>query len=149
MMQPFFIRTRATMMSRPTTNCRCSSGFSSSRSMVCQGTCRNSILLARFFVAVLRLALFRPALLRFAILDLRLRRLAAGFAFAFAMSVHLSLVNFNGIIVQVTVSQLQSLRLVDFSFRNHLGQRRCQSAARRLHSQPAAFFRAQSLVVRE
>src|ERR1700675_1836646 len=36
-MQPFFRRTRATMISWPTTNCRCNSGFNSSRGMVCHG----------------------------------------------------------------------------------------------------------------
>ena len=92
--------------------------------MVCQGTCRNSILLTRLFVAVLRPVPFCPVLLRFAILDLRLRRFAAGFAFAFAISVHLSLVNSDCIVVQIAMGQLQSLRLVDFSFRNHLGERR-------------------------
>src|ERR1700728_4043999 len=36
-MQPFFSSTRATIISCPTTNCRCSSGLSSSSGMVCQG----------------------------------------------------------------------------------------------------------------
>src|ERR1700693_5067190 len=36
-MHPFFNRTRATIISWPTTNCRCSNGFSSSSGMVCQG----------------------------------------------------------------------------------------------------------------
>src|ERR1039457_2199460 len=36
-MQPFFNSTRATIISWPTTNCRCSSGLSSSSGMVCQG----------------------------------------------------------------------------------------------------------------
>src|ERR1700733_2973884 len=36
-MQPFFSSTRATIISCPTTNCRCNSGFSSSSGMLCQG----------------------------------------------------------------------------------------------------------------
>src|ERR1035438_605132 len=36
-MQPFFSSTRATIICCPTTNCRCSSGLSSSSGMVCQG----------------------------------------------------------------------------------------------------------------
>src|ERR1700741_1777745 len=36
-MHPFFSRTRASMMSCPTTNCRCSSGLRSSSGIVCQG----------------------------------------------------------------------------------------------------------------
>src|ERR1700722_2025261 len=43
-MQPFFNSTRATMISCPTTNCRCSSGFSSSSGMVCQGIyCKTAV----------------------------------------------------------------------------------------------------------
>src|SRR5882672_1579987 len=90
MMQPFFIRTRATMMSLPTTNCRCSSGFKSSRPIEDQGTYFTSILLAGLCFTAGRFAVLRFAVLRLDVLPLAVfvvwGFLAEGFAFA--ISVH-------------------------------------------------------------
>src|ERR1700722_1586573 len=142
MIQPFFIRTRATIMSFTTTNWRCSSGLRSSSSIVDQGTYFISILLARLFFRTLRFlraAGLRPAV--FFLVDFLTARLA------FAISVHLPLVNSDCVVVQIAVRQLQSLGLGHFTFGNHPGRRGRQSRARRLHSQPVALFRAQSLIV--
>ena len=99
--------------------------------------------LPRGFLAF-RFAAGAPASCAFAlpaVLDFRLRLFVTRFAFAFAISVHLSLIYSHRIVVQVAVRQLQSLRLGDFAFGNHLGQGRGQSSTRRLHSQPVTLFR--------
>src|ERR1700730_7768758 len=71
-MQPFFNRTRASMMSWPTMNWRCKSGFRFSRSIVCQGMYWSSALVATPFVALARgLRLRAFVLLREEPLDLR------------------------------------------------------------------------------
>src|ERR1700674_2225005 len=53
-MQPFFKRTRASIMSWPTMNWRCKSGFRFSRAIVCQGMYWSSALVATAFVALAR-----------------------------------------------------------------------------------------------
>src|SRR6266851_4901222 len=146
MMQPFFISTRATMMSCPTTNCRCNSGFKSSKSIEDQGTYFNSIFLAGLFFALVGWAVLRLTVLR--------RVIFAWLCFwavdfAFAISVHPAFIDCNCIVVQVAMRQLQGLRFAHFTFGNHLGQGRSQRSARRLDSQPVAFFRSQGLVVRK
>src|SRR5438132_14027732 len=108
MMQPFFIRTRATMMSLPTTNCRCSSGFKSSRSIEDQGMYFNSILIAGLFFTAARRAFARQASacwagLPFAVLplsDLVLLRFLV-VPCAFAISVYPAFIDCNGVVVQV------------------------------------------------
>src|SRR5262249_18616508 len=60
MMQPFFMRTRATMMSRPTMNCRRNNGLSSSSSTVFQGMYLSSALARRLGMPCCRKALLSP-----------------------------------------------------------------------------------------
>src|SRR5260370_36411747 len=133
MMQPFFISTRATMMSCPTTNCRCSSGFKSSKSIEDQGTYFNSIFLAGLFFALVGWAVLRLPVLRRAI-----------FAwlcfwavdFGYAISEHPAFIDCNYIVVQVAMRQLHGLRFAHFSFGNHLGPGRNQASGVRLDCQP-------------
>src|SRR3954471_11000120 len=70
-MQPFFSSTRASMISCPTTNWRCSSGFKSSSGIVCQGiycraagaaACLVTARLAREWDFFLELDLLKPDL---------------------------------------------------------------------------------------
>src|SRR6266849_665700 len=110
MMHPFFIRTRATIMSWPTTNCRCSSGFKSSRSMEDQETYFSSIFLAGLVFALLRATVLRPA--DFVLVCFLTAR------FAFAISVHPAFIDSNCIVMQVAMRQLQRLQLAEFTFRN-------------------------------
>src|SRR5690349_25026441 len=84
MMQPFFIRTRATMIWLPTTNCRCNSGFRSSSTTEDQGRYFNSALAAAPFLAARGADLRATA---FFLVDVTLRCLLAA-RFPFAMSLH-------------------------------------------------------------
>src|SRR5579872_4629305 len=116
-MHPFFNSTRASMISCPTTNCRCSRGFRSSSGMVCHGTyCRLAGLAACFVTA--RLA--RECDFVFALEA----GFALDFAFFFAISsklVHPAVVQLDGCVVKIGVSQFESARLGNLAFGNHLG----------------------------
>src|ERR1700678_1508697 len=121
---PFFIRTRATIMSWPTIICRCSNGFRSSSSTVFHG-----IYFSSFFAAFLPIAFFFVVLGFgadfFSILVLAL--------FALAILVNLSVINCYGIVVQITMRQLERLRLSNFALGNHLGKCTSQGRPRGLY----------------
>src|SRR5437588_4239149 len=158
-MQPFLRSTRATMMSRPTTNCLCSSGLRFSSGTVLQGMCRRTALarclgapcwrkaplsprvemrgLVRFDPTVF----FGPKIFRFPFL------LAS--VFVFRISVHLTGIEFYCVVVQVTVSELERVGLSHLAFGNHFSERGGQSFASGLHSQPVALFGSEYFIVGE
>jgi len=127
-MQPFFNKTRASMIFCPTMKCRCSSGFRSSIGTVRHGMYCSFALGPTFnFVCAFFL---EAGFVRFRRID------------GLAISVHLPLVDSNRVIVQISVRQLQRLGFADLAFRNHLRERGGQGCAARLHPQPVALFRA-------
>src|SRR5260370_3172942 len=145
-MQPFFNRTRASIMFWPTMNWRCKSGFRFSRSIVCQGMYWSSALVATAFVALARAVRVRVFVL--------LRGELLGLIFFFSITspsslVDLTLIQLHSIVVQISMGERQGSRLRDFDFGNHLRQSRGQRGAGRFCSQPIALFRAQHSIVWE
>src|SRR3982074_913416 len=103
-MQPFFNRTRASIMSWPTMNWRCNSGFRFSRSIVCHGMYWSSDL-----VATLPVALARG--LRDCFFAL-LREEPLGLSFFFAITspsslADLTLIELHSIVVQISMGKRQ------------------------------------------
>src|ERR1700730_2341064 len=134
-MQPFFNRTRASIMSCPTMNWRCKSGFRFSRSIVCQGMYWSSALVATAFVALARG-------LRVRVLVLPREDLSFFFAITSPSGlVDLTLIQLHSVVVQISMGERQGSRFGDFSLGNHLRQSRGQRGSGRFCSQPIAFFR--------
>src|ERR1700686_2166081 len=145
-MQPFFNRTRASIMSWPTMNWRCKSAFRFSRSIVCQGMYWNSALVATAFVALVRGLRVRALVLP------REEPLDLSFFFAITSPsglVDLTFIQLHSVVVQISMGERQGSRFGDFSLGNHLRQSRGQLGAGRFCSQPIALFRAQDSIVWE
>src|SRR6266853_963216 len=118
-MQPFISRTRASIMSWPTMNWRCKSGFRFSRSIVCQGMYWSSALVATAFMARARGLRVRAFVL------LTEEPLDLSFFFAIASPsglVDLTLIQLHSVVVQISMGERQGPRPGDFSLGNHLRQ---------------------------
>src|ERR1700724_75928 len=145
-MQPFFNRTRASIMSWPTMNWRCKSGFRFSRSIVCQGMYWSSALVATAFVALARGLRVRVLVL--------LTEEPLGLSFLFAITspfslVDLTFIQLHSVVVQISMGERHGSCLRDFALGSHLGQSRGQRGAGRFCSQPIVLFRTQHSIVWE